>query len=1071
MVKKELSIYDELGVERKKLQEEGLLPEWVTTASWQMLKEKYITDKYPDLKAVFTRISKQASKYTPNPEEWEPKFFELFWKGWLAGSTPVISNMGTGHGCSVSCSGQYIGDSIHSFYANQVETAVLSKNGFGTSGYLGNIRPRGSKITGVKGSASGVLPVFKDFVQVSRDVSQGSQRRGAWAGYLEIDHPDFYEILNYVMKNPDDANVGWIVTDKFIERLDSGDNDAIERYQKAMKLKMISGKGYWFFVDKVNRLNPQMYKDKGLKVHASQLCVAPETKILTDRGCVTIKDWEDKYINVWNGENYSLVQIKKTGTNQELYRITTDYGYELICTPYHRFNVLDSDNNEVKVEAKDLTKETKITEYLLPTVTAGYKELDYAYLNGYFFGNGIEVIENNKLVKRVYLSNEKVIEEFRKVSKQTVDSSGTICFENYVLQSEMPNVEYTLESRVGWLEGLIDALGEISTYKSEQILTISDSRKPLSFFKELQEMLQELGVISQLGKHNIKIYALGINKLIMLGLLPRVIKLVEYRGETYPRNISIASVEKLDRTDDTYCFSEPKREMGVFNGILTYNCSEITLYNDEEYTYSCVLSSMNCSKYDEWKDTDAIFNATVFLDCVNQDLIEIGKNIEGMEKVVKFAIESRALGLGLLGFHTYLQDNMIPFESIDAMYKNTEIFKLLNSESKRASEWMAKEWGEPEWCKGYGVRNTHRLAVAPNLCMTEDTKILSKTGYPISYKDLLLSLGINFDALEEVSLHLSDFRILTPKYYEYFSVARGEEYLEIMACDIEVGDVIISCRAKVVDIKDKQKMWIETNTKCEVKTPLGSQAVNRIWFNGFEIVHKLFFRNKKNDIYTVKCTPDHKFLTTDGDWIAAKDMVPGYEFQNGYVYETTIISENRQLTLDIEVPEEHCFYLESGIISHNTSSIICGAVSQGIEPIYKNAYTQNTAAGKMNRVNPSLLRLMKEKGVYSDQTINDIIANNGSVQHVTWLTEDEKQVFKTAFEIDQKHIIRLASSRQRFIDQAQSINLFFSANESEEYISEVHKMAFKDPYIKSLYYIRSERGVKVSKNECVACEG
>lgn len=100
---KELSIYDELSEERKRLQQEGLLPNWVTTMAWQMLKEKYLSEKYPDLKAVYTRIAKHASQYTNNPAEWEEKFFELFWKGWLAASTPVLSNMGTGFGCSVSC--------------------------------------------------------------------------------------------------------------------------------------------------------------------------------------------------------------------------------------------------------------------------------------------------------------------------------------------------------------------------------------------------------------------------------------------------------------------------------------------------------------------------------------------------------------------------------------------------------------------------------------------------------------------------------------------------------------------------------------------------------------------------------------------------------------------------------------------------------------------------------------------------------------------------------------------------------------------------------------------------------
>ena len=567
---KELSIYEELGQERKKLQEEGLIPDWVTTISWQMLKENYLSEKYPDLKSVYTRISKHAAKYTTDPDLWERNFFDLLWKGWLAASTPVLSNMGTGVGCPVSCSGNYVPDSVYSFYGTQQENAVLSKNGFGTSSYIGGIRPRGAKINGMKGSASGVLPVFKDFVQMSRDISQGSQRRGAWAGYVEIDHGDFFELVNYITKNPDDANIGWNISDKFIARLEAGDKDAIDRYQKALKLKMITGKGYFQFIDKVNKLNPQMYKDLGLTVKASNLC------------------------------------------------------------------------------------------------------------------------------------------------------------------------------------------------------------------------------------------------------------------------------------------------------------SEIQLFSDDDHTFSCVLSSMNGSLFDTWKDTDAVFHATVFLDCVNQDMIEIGRNVLGMEKVVRFAEKSRALGLGLLGYHTYLQEHSLPFDSFEAHLKNVEIFKHLDEESLRASKWMAKEFGEPEWCKGYGVRNTHRIAIAPNL----------------------------------------------------------------------------------------------------------------------------------------------------------------------------------------------------------SSATICGSVSQGIEPIYKNAYVQNTAAGKVDRVNPTLLKIMKEKNVYNEQTITDIIKNSGSVQQVDWLNDDEKQVFKTAFEIDQHIIIKKASVRQKFIDQAQSINLFFSADEDETYISSVHKTAFLDPNIKSLYYIRSETGVNSSSKEtCLACHG
>ena len=156
-----------------------------------------------------------------------------------------------------------------------------------------------------------------------------------------------------------------------------------------------------------------------------------------------------------------------------------------------------------------------------------------------------------------------------------------------------------------------------------------------------------------------------------------------------------------------------------------------------------------------------------------------------------------------------------------------------------------------------------------------------------------------------------------------------------------------------------------------------------------------------------------------------------------------------------------------------SSAVAAGGESNGIEPYSSVTWVQGTASGDIKRVVPAFVKLAKDKGMYSQALIEDIANNYGSVQHLDWLTDHEKLVFKTAFEIDQKVIIRYASQRQKFIDQAQSINLFFSAHDPEEYISEVHEVAFKDPYIKSLYYIRSTKGVQGSKNteECVACEG
>jgi len=565
-----MTIYEQLSIERKQLQAEGEIPMWFTTGGWQLFKDKYLYEAI-GLKDTYERIARTAASHLPEEmqDDYQEIFFDLMWKGWLALSTPVLSNMGTNKGMPVSCSGQVVGDSINSFYLSYHEVAMLTQSGFGTSSYLGNIRPRGTSI-GPGGTASGVVDVITSFVDDMRKVAQGTARRGAWAGYLPIDHGDFFEVADYLMHYPDDLNLGWVVTDDFIQRLEDNDKDAVLTFQRAMKVKAVTGKGYFFFVDKVNRQNPECYSIWDYKVHASNLCI------------------------------------------------------------------------------------------------------------------------------------------------------------------------------------------------------------------------------------------------------------------------------------------------------------EITLTSSDTETFTCVLSSMNASKYDEWKDTSAVRDSIVFLDCVAAEFVYLAKGKPGFEKAVKFTERHRALGLGVLGFHTYLQQNMIPFESFEAHMVNHEMFKRIKGDALEASKWMFEnlpDTAEVPRCEGR--RNSHLLSVAPN------------TG----------------------------------------------------------------------------------------------------------------------------------------------------------------------------------------------SALLCGGVAQGIEPVVANLYNQPTAAGEIYRVNPVFLKLAKERNKFDDDLVDNLIESEGSVQHLDWLTDQEKLVFKTAYEIDQEVIIRLASIRQKYICQSQSLNLFFDADESEEYIAHVHKVAFLDPNIKGLYYMRTKAGVQASKGECIACEG
>ena len=159
-------------------------------------------------------------------------------------------------------------------------------------------------------------------------------------------------------------------------------------------------------------------------------------------------------------------------------------------------------------------------------------------------------------------------------------------------------------------------------------------------------------------------------------------------------------------------------EMYKNNGLkvhMTNICSEITLHTDESHSFVCCLSSLNISKYDEWKHTDLIYTATWFLDGVLEEFIQRAKNMRGFENSVRSAEKGRALGLGVLGWHTYLQQKGIPFDSLPAQFETRKVFSQLKIESERASRDMAQEFGEPLWCVGTGMRNTHLRAVAPTV--------------------------------------------------------------------------------------------------------------------------------------------------------------------------------------------------------------------------------------------------------------------------------------------------------------------------------------------------------------------
>nr|DAI02768.1 MAG TPA: ribonucleotide-diphosphate reductase subunit alpha [Caudoviricetes sp.] len=465
-----------------------------------------------------------------------------------------------------NCFGSYITDDLNGIFDTVSEVAMMNKLGGGTSGYFGAIRARGSEIT-AGGKSNGTFSFLQIFDKVVSVVNQNGIRRGMFAGYIDIDHADIEEWVDiHTEGNPvQDIYWGVNVTNSFIEKVKNGDKAARNLWAKILSVKTATGIPYLHFIDNVNENKADVYLDKNMKIHASNMCVSADTKILTkEYGYVAIGTKAGEKVTVWNGEEWSEnVELVKTGENQKLYAVTLHMsGYHtgksgkfkttIRATDYHKWYVQDKDGDIICKRTSELSV-NDVTE----TWNSHLKE-----------------------------------------------------------DAKVP----------GWV---------------------------------------------------------------------------------------IESITEVDGLHDTYCCTEPKRNKVIFNGVLTGNCMEISLPSSADESFVCCLMSMNLLHYDKWKDTDAVKTAVYFLDAVMSEFIEKAKVIPKMEKAVRFAERHRALGLGVLGWHSYLQSKMIPFDGFEAMMKNAEIFKHIREESYQGSKELAELLGEPELLKGYGRRNTTLMAVAP----------------------------------------------------------------------------------------------------------------------------------------------------------------------------------------------------------------------------------------------------------------------------------------------------------------------------------------------------------------------
>ncbi|MCS3640664.1 ribonucleoside-diphosphate reductase subunit alpha [Salinibacter ruber] len=497
------------------------------------------------------------------------RFYEYMARGYYSLASPVWANFGLDRGLPISCFGSYIDDSMEAILDTHAEVGMMTKVGGGTSGYFGDVRPRGASITN-NGTSNGTYPFAQLFDKIINVVSQGETRRGHFAGYIDIEHPDVEEWLN--IQTEGDAiqtmMYGVVVGDDWMEAMIDGDSDKRALWAKVVESRMNLGIPYILFRGNVQDGRPQVYKDKGYDVHASNLC------------------------------------------------------------------------------------------------------------------------------------------------------------------------------------------------------------------------------------------------------------------------------------------------------------SEVLLPSGPDESFVCCLSSMNALHYDDWKDTDAVETLTQFLDAVMQEFIDGAKGMAHMDRAVRFAERHRAIGIGILGWHSYLQSNRIPFESAEASLTGAEIAKTIKERSYAASAELADRFGEPPVLEGYGRRNATTMAVAPT----------------------------------------------------------------------------------------------------------------------------------------------------------------------------------------------------------KSSSFILGQVSPSIEPIKSNYFVQDRAKMKVTYKNPHLQALLQEKGRDTDAVWDEIALRDGSVQHLDFLSDEEKDVFKTFSEISQMAIIDQAAGRQKHIDQSQSLNLAIDPGSTPvKDINRLYVEAWKKG-VKSLYYQHGVNAAQSFSRDLLACK-
>ena len=829
--------------------------------------------------------------------------YDLMSRKMFTHATPTLFNAGTPHPQLSSCFLLAMeNDSISGIYNTLRDCAMISKWAGGIGLHIHNVRASGSHIRGTNGSSNGIVPMLKVFNNTAKYVDQGGgKRNGSFAIYLEPWHADVEQFLQ-MRKNHGDEEMKardlfyalWI-PDLFMERVKADGNwtlmcpdecpgladvhnaDFVTLYEsyessgrgrKTMKARdlwfqvldaqMETGTPYLCYKDAANRKSNQ--QNLGT-IKSSNLCVAPETVILTDTGPVEIQTLKDKNVNVWNGQEFSQVTVYQTGKNQDLISVETDDGSILRCTPYHRFFVHSEDGLYIDVrEARELKEGDKLMNCNYPLIPTCITEFTRFYENSH-------ILAVNDTIKMF----SHTIEELQQ--------------QKCILQGCGINVP------------IIRAKGSIKKSYIE---------------------------ISIENMHILKKNGFSPQKNCIETSTPK-----ELPVDPQPTYVKIKTIVNFLRKDDTYCFTEHKRNAGVFNGILTSQCSEIIEYSNEEESAVCNLASIALPAFVTSTDDGVVsfdYNklhevakvVTYNLNCV------IDVNFYPTDKTKRSNMRHRPIGIGVQGLADVFMQMGLPFSADESKQINRYIFETIYHAALEQSCEIAEE----RYLLLEPLANGDNFS--DNLSIEEDVELRK-----------------HMNSYEEPILHTS--------YRGAYSSFKGSP----------------ASRGEL-----------------------------------------------QFDLWGVE--PSDRY-----DWTLLKTRIRERGIRNSL--------------------------LLAPMPTASTSQIL--GYNECIEPITSNIYNRRTIAGEFILANKYLMQDLLKLDLWNDKMKNNIIANNGSIQHLEQIPVEIREKYRTVWEIPMRHLIDMAADRGAFVCQSQSLNLWLE-DPNYSNLTSMHFYSWSKGLKTGIYYLR-----------------